>query len=155
MGFGTVATEIIIFMAVIVIAGVLAINMNSFSQQTGDTINYQKEKTIDKISTQIAISETNYNNAVNPGKLKIYVKNIGNTAVTLNQTEVYVNGERITNSEKNITVEADTDVGNPKLWDPTELAKIEVNKNTSKGINRIKVTASNGASSEKDVAIVY
>ncbi len=153
MGFGTIAANIIMFIAVLMIASGLIIRMNSYTQETSVTLNTQKNKMLDELRSDITITSSSYSNITDPGKVTIYVKNSGKLDQSINYTEIYVAGERVPNSDKTMTIEPDTMISGGYFWAPSEILKIEAVKNLTPGNYKIKIVSDKGASDETLLAI--
>ncbi len=148
MGFGVIAAQIITFIAIISIASGLAISMKAYNDQTTAAFKIQQNILVDALKTDISIISTSYNSSTNPDTLTVYVKNTGKTKLEMDYTDIYVDGARYDVSSRTITVESDTETGNPLLWDPKEIIKIVVQQDISPGIHQVRVATDNGVVDE-------
>lgn len=133
MGFSNMATQVIMFVSVLVIATALVIFFNNYSNETMDTANIQRQELSDKIKTDVTIDVLNYDNSTNPHTITAYVKNTGIIPINLDVIDVYINKERIPRDINNRTIAiiSDTDTINIGQWDSKELILVTVFKNVT------------------------
>ncbi|MFW6378617.1 MAG: hypothetical protein ACOCZV_01200 [Nanoarchaeota archaeon] len=148
MGFGSIAANILLFLGVIVIASSFIFYMNSYASETSSAMTMQKNQMMDEMHSQISILSSDLNTSKDPDELKLYVQNTGSTRLTLSETDVYVDGNRISRSNRSVSVESDTDVGNPELWDPDEIIELIVSRDVDSGVFPVKVASSFGANDQ-------
>ena len=146
MGFGTIAANMIMFIAIVTLATGLLFVMNVYVQETQSSIQQQKNQIIEEIRTDITIEEISYNSEND--ELLIYVRNTGKIELSIERTEVYIDGLRVSNSQKNNTLEEDTIVSNNRSWSPREILKIEADIELTEGRKRVRVATHNGISDE-------
>ena len=151
MGFGTVAANVILFIGVLSVAGGFVILMNTYASQTSSTISIQKNQMLDEINTDIKITSTYYSSSEN--RLTMYVENSGKTDLIMNNTDIYISGERISRNDMTITKEPDTQVSQPPIWSPKEVIKIVIDKSLDSGENQIKIFTNNGVSAEDSISV--
>ncbi len=146
MGFGTVAAQIIFFIAVIMIASAFIIGMNDQMQQNSQSLRTQNERLSEQLLSDISIMSLTYNSSND--ELRVYVRNSGKTRLELNATDIFVNGIRIARAQRTIEVESDTSVGNEFIWDPSEIVLIQTTQALSSSIHTIRIVADNEASDQ-------
>lgn len=126
MGASTVVSQLIMFIAVLSIATGLIFGIKSFTdnaelaaQEKGKALNMQ-------IKTAYEIEHVYYNN--NTEVTSIYLRNTGETMISPDQVDVYIDGIRIPRNSTNrtITILTDTETVNPDIWDPKEKIHIQV-----------------------------
>lgn len=138
MGFSNVATTIIMFIAVMLLATGVIITMRTDIERTQNSMRVQGELLNNQIQTNIEITNTNYT----AGTTTLYIINNGKTILKLDRIDVYLDGEFVPRNDTNrsIAIEPSTDSKNPGLWDPNEIVAIEVYKALSAGEHTIAVT---------------
>lgn len=144
MGFGTIAANIIMFIAIVTIATGFVFYFNMQTQEISTSLESQNKRLRDELRTDITITSVSYDNSTNPPTTTAYVKNTGKTKLELNATDIYIDGLRKERGDRTISVEADTQVANSLIWDPGEIVKIEVNENLSNTVHQVRVVTSNG-----------
>jgi archaellum component FlaF (FlaF/FlaG flagellin family) len=147
MGFGTIAAQVIMFIAIISVASGVFIVLTTYTQQTTDSFRIQKERIVSEIKTDISITQISYDNASNT--TLIYAKNTGETKFRLAETDAYIDGVRVSTDARNITVEPDTDIGNPGLWDPGETVNVTITKRVGAGVHEVDIVAPNGVGDQE------
>ena len=150
MGFGTVAAQIIFFIAVIMIASAFILSMNEQMQQNTQSLRIQNERMSEQILSDISIMSITYNETTE--LLTIYVRNSGRTKLDFALTDVFINGLRVPRTQRVIQMEPDTIVGNPLLWDPSEVLRIQTTQSLSNTIHTIRVVAENEASDQETIS---
>ncbi|MDD9953778.1 MAG: hypothetical protein OXR66_05575 [Candidatus Woesearchaeota archaeon] len=148
MGFGSIATQMVLFIAMVTIAASLVMHMRVFTGQATASIAVQKDRLVEELKTDVTITSLSFSNLTDPHTATIYVKNTGKIKLKLNATDLYIDGSRYTTTERNISIENDTEVNNPLIWDPSEVVKIEGFRNLSGGLHTARVVTDNGVSDE-------
>ena len=147
MGFGNIATTIILFIAVLTLATgvIITLNNNVARQQAGMKI--QSDYLNNQLKTNILITSTNYT----AGTTTLYVSNEGSTTLKPDKTDLYLDGQFIPRNTTNrtITIESSTDITNPGLWDPDEIVKITITKTLNSGEHRVIVMTQYGVKDEQ------
>jgi len=144
LGYGTVAASVIMFIGVISIIIGFVILGHTYIKDTATSLDIQKTRIVNEINSNLAFVSKNYDN--NTYNITIYIKNSGNTVLDLNNTDIYLSGERIERNSRTITKE--NPVTAPPLWSPKEIIKIVFNKELNLDISTIKVVSDNGISTE-------
>jgi archaellum component FlaG (FlaF/FlaG flagellin family) len=145
---GEVASQLIVFIAVITIATSVALMMSSESEKTSDAIQSQNKNMIDVIKTEIKITSINYNVIPDPDVTTIYIRNTGSTRINPRNTDVFIDGYRYGYNSRTTSIEPDTLVGSELSWDPTEVLKITISQNLTSGIHNVRVITGNGVYDE-------
>ncbi len=94
-GFGSVASTLIMFIAIMIVSTALVIAIKNYASTTQDSIYYQNKITSNKLRTAIDISNVFYNSTTTT--TYIYVKNIGETKLATEQFDVFIDNVYITN----------------------------------------------------------
>jgi len=138
MGFSGIATTIIMFIAVLMLATTVIISLRNQVDESQASMRAQAELLNNQIKTNIEITSTNYSSQI----LRVYAINNGKTILKLDRIDIYVDDEFIPRnvSNRTITLEASTDVKNPGFWDPNEIIKIEVNKTLQAGAHTVAIS---------------
>ncbi|MFP4118732.1 MAG: hypothetical protein ACLFTH_01615 [Candidatus Woesearchaeota archaeon] len=152
MGFGSIAANILLFLGVVIIASTFIFYMNSYASETSAVMTQQKNEMVDELNSDISITSSLLNTSHTPDQTILYAKNTGSTRLTIDDTDVYIDGARVPSTSVTITVEEDTDIGNPDLWDPDEVVKIEAEKNVDSGAIPVKVITTYSASDQVQVS---
>jgi archaellum component FlaF (FlaF/FlaG flagellin family) len=120
VGFSTVTTHVILFVAAIGIATGLLFGIKNFSDNAESTFKMKSDDYSNKIKTSIQIEVVHYDNVTNT--TSIYVKNTGQTMLKPEQIDVYIDGVRLSRNDGNRTIEimSDTDSINAGIFDPKE-----------------------------------
>lgn len=128
MGMSTIATQTILFIAVIGIAAGLVVGIKNFADKSESTFNVKRDDFANQIGTDISIEVIHYDNTTN--NTVLYVKNTGQTKLRPEQVDVYIDGIRIPRNITNRTIGvlADTEIIDPGVWNPKEELKITVLK---------------------------
>lgn len=126
MGFDGLASQLIMFIAVITIASGIVIAVSSSLQEATNSMTTHTDSLTLSIKTDVTIDIVSHDD--NENVTYIYVKNTGKTPLKLNYTDVYLNGFRIPRNDTNRTIEvlSDTDTLNTGVWDPKEEIMIKV-----------------------------
>lgn len=148
MGFGTLAANIIVFIAVLMLASGLIVVMNAYVQDTQESLTEQKTRLVNELRTQISIQTLAYDNVT----LDVYVKNEGTTNLQLNTLDLYLDGNRISRDDTTVAIEPDTLTGGPTLWNPREVIKVSTDV-TMNGTVTIRVVSDNSASDQEAISI--
>ena len=143
MGFSTVATHAILFIAGVAVAASLAM---VFTDTGGDLISavYDRaDQTASELKTDISIVH------VDPAThTKIYVINTGATVLDPGDTNLMINDTWILDTNFDTSfVSRDTNKDN-SLWDPNEIMVVNYTSELDPGIFTAKVTVQKGVSDE-------
>jgi archaellum component FlaF (FlaF/FlaG flagellin family) len=150
MGFGSVAAQVIFFIAVVMIASSIVVIANEQMQDNAQAYRIRSERLNNQISTSISILSITYNESI--PRIDIYARNDGKTKLILDNTDVFVDGLRVSRSDRSIVVEPDTDIGNALIWDPSEIIHIQVNQAIGPGIVPVRVTTDYDAYAQDSIS---
>ena len=148
MGFGTLAANIIMFIALLILASSVVFIMSTYVQETQESLTEQKNRLVDEIRTSITIDSISYTNET----LTIYSTNIGTTNLRLETIDLFIDGIRIPRTSRTITIEPDTLVGGPSIWNPREVIKVETGISLN-GTVLIRLVTSNGVFNQELISI--
>jgi flagellar protein FlaF len=137
VGFSVSGSAAIIFVGVMVAAGIAVPSLVGSMGALADSQGEQVDRGIDALNTEFNITSATYNSSISTLTLK--VKNTGSTTLGVNGTSVLVGGEIPDNGDVTTEVEGDSSAG---LWLPGDTLTITVNPADSKG--RVKIAAENG-----------
>ncbi len=149
MGFGNIASQLIIFIVVMSLSATVAVTARGYVLSTVSSLGTQKDVLSEQMKTQIAIELSSYDSSSD--ETRVYVKNIGNTMISLENVDVFIDGARVPRSLDNRTIEvmADTDTLNIGVWDRGEVVYFMTNMTLKGGITHtITVSTGNGVSDE-------
>ena len=138
VGFSVSGSAAIIFVGVMVAAGIAVPSLVGSMGALADSQGEQVDRGIDALNTEFEVMSATYNASGNDD-LEITLSNTGSTTLGVAETSVLVNGE-IPDSE-DVTTEVEGDQS-AELWLPGDTLTITVNPADSTG--RIKVVAENG-----------
>jgi len=143
MGFSVSGAAAIIFASMFIAFGMwYTAADNSFSRVT-DAQDAQSEGSLETSNTEIAIVSASYNS----GTLTVDVNNTGTTQLSLNETDLLVDGQYETDWQAaNATVASD---GGTDLWLPGEQLTITLDKASQP--NRVKLVTESGVAATGEV----
>jgi archaellum component FlaF (FlaF/FlaG flagellin family) len=124
MGFDSIASQAIMFIAVLGASAMLIVAFDSQLSTTSDAMATQQDALTYQIKTNINIETANYNNSA--PRVTFYARNTGKTALKIDKLSIYVSNTWIGNatSSRNVTVLPDTMAAgssNENVWDPNEV----------------------------------
>lgn len=151
MGFGGLATTIILFIAVMLVSTGVIMSLQTQVTQSQSSMRSQAELLNNQISTNVDITSANYTGGVTT----IYVLNNGKTILDVDNVDVYIDNLFIPRNTSNRTmaVESSTDLTNPGLWDPTEILRIDVTKTLGNGTHKVKVATQYGSLEQETFSV--
>ena len=139
MGFGTLATNIIMFIAVISLTtGFIGI-FKMYVDESSSSMQIQSRVIANNIKTDVSLQVVTYNNITM--MTTATALNTGKTKLDIDYVDVYIDSLMIPRSDSNRTIQISpsTEIENPGIWDPREVLEIKVYKNLSKGTHSIKI----------------
>lgn len=147
MGFGTVAANMLFFIAILTLSAGVIFYMNSFASDTTAAMTVQNNRLSDELRTDINIDSATYDNDTQT--TTIYVKNTGKTKLDINGSDVYLDKDRIPRTNYTAEITSDSLVGSSDVWEPLELLEIVVEdyELTDNSI-KVRVVTYNGVSAE-------
>jgi archaellum component FlaG (FlaF/FlaG flagellin family) len=126
MGFDGVASQAILFIAVISASAVLIIAFQTQLSDSASTASIKQKALSEQLKTEIIIESVSYN--ITAENTSVYVKNIGKTSIKPQQISVYVDDQWTANTTRSQTLVSDTNTINPTIWDPNEVLLVVVNQ---------------------------
>ena len=142
MGFGTIAGNIVMFIAVLLLAtGTMAVFKMNIERSMG-AMKEQSDQLSDQMKTSIHINSVVYHNSTN--RIEISIINDGQMVLDPNYIDIYVDGAFVPRDVANRTLDIDdsTYIKNANLFDHSEILNIVVkNQNLDENINHyIRIT---------------
>ena len=122
--------------------------MNTYIQETQESLNEQKNRLVEELRTSITIDSVAYDEGI----LTIYSTNIGTTNLRPETVDLFIDGIRIPRTSRTITIEEDTLVGGPTVWNPREVIKVETSI-TLNGTVLVRLVTSTGAFNQELISI--
>lgn len=144
MGFGSIVSQIIMFIAVISLATGVVVVFKTYVDQSNSAMTEQWKGMSNNLKTDILITSATFNSTTN--LTTIYVQNKGKTLLSLSYIDVYLDNMFVPRSASNrsMAIESSTDIRNPGVFDPTEIMKIEVNYSLNNGSHLVDVATEYG-----------
>ncbi|OYT45992.1 flagellar protein G [Thermoplasmatales archaeon ex4484_6] len=137
MGMSTSSTQLVFFIAAMVIAsGLVGLFAETITSMT-DGVRSRGDMVYDKLLTDITIVNDPYNMGNDP--VTIYVKNTGKLSLATT-VDVLVDNGPVSSDNTTISVVGGGD------WDPGDLLSIVLDINLSDGEHTIKIVVNNGVS---------
>ena len=136
MGFSVSGSAAIIFIAAFMSVGVLYSAAYNGYEQVQDADDQHAERVLERRNTAVDVTSVSYDS----GKLTVNVTNEGSTSLSVNGTDLLVNGSFVPRSDYvSWNVDGTTDTS---LWLPGETYTMVVNASTRP--DRVKVVTSPG-----------
>ena len=151
MGFGTVAANMLFFIAILTLSAGLIFYMNAYASETSNAIRLQQNRISDELRTNMNIDSSYYD--YEEETLRIYARNTGETLLSLDKIDLHVDDQRIPKNEFTIEIEPDTLVGSLTNWNPREVIRIELDIELSSGNIPLKIIAQNGVTATDTLSI--
>ena len=141
MGFGSIVSELIIFISVMGLAISLTFMMSTQMNDLDHSTREMSKARVEKLKTEISIVDVSYNSTCQ--NVTMVVKNTGKTTLNPSMTDILIDGERIPASNMTRTIPADSDRMNAGLWDPAETLLIDMDFALSSGQHEAKLSTQN------------
>jgi len=146
MGFSTIATHVVLFSVVIVMAAGLSISFANYQAKIDSSMRDQQDLKVSQLKTDMTII-----NAHNTSdRVILYIKNIGSEVLSVNTPSLNITNLFIDNTQ---VADYDTTVlndgQNSGLWDPTETILVNASYVASAGEHKALFVVENGISVEK------
>jgi flagellar protein FlaF len=138
MGFSVSGSAAIVFIGVIVAAGIAIPSIVGSLGSLAGAQGQQTDRGIEALNTDFDIENTSYN--ATRDELDIRAKNTGSTSLSVNDTSVLVDG--VIPSADDVTTDVEGDA-NADLWLPGETLNVTVERVEPKP-DRVKVVTENG-----------
>jgi len=144
MGFGTLSTNIIMFIAVIsMTTGFIGI-FKMYVDESASSMQIQSKVIANNIKTDITFQVVSFDNMTESTTATIL--NTGKTKLDIDYVDVYVDSLMVPRNDGNRTIQISptTEIENPGIWDPREVLEVVVYKNLTKGTHSIKIATEYG-----------
>lgn len=149
MGFGSIVANLMMFIAVLMLATSTIFVLNVYIQETQSSLTEQKNNLISELRTDIKINSISYDNVT----LSIYVTNTGSIDLDMDRIDLFIEGDRKSRSFTDKSIEEDTLITGQGSWSPREMLKISYNDTDLAGNVNVKVTTPVGISDEDIVVL--
>lgn len=145
MGFSTIVSNVMMFITLSIVFVALILIYGNYVKTTNNALSTQEDRFVSKINTKLTIAT---NTTYNAGKsfALVFVTNSGSTTLNGNNTEVYVDSVRILRTQREFWLLPSTNVANPKMWNPGEVARFNITSSLIAGYHQITITTENGIS---------
>jgi flagellar protein FlaF len=152
MGFSTSGSLLVIFIAMFAALGTVYTSTSNTTEQLSDARDDQAEQQSAILHTSINVTNATWDDGSN--QLTVSVNNTGSTDLSVNATDLLVNGIYIENWEANANVEGqDRD-----LWAPGEELVIEDSTNVDSAVSttpeQVVVVTEAGIAARADVEVL-
>lgn len=145
MGFSVSGSAAIVFIGLIVAAGIaIPAVVGSFGSMASAQ-GQQTDRGVETLNTDIEIRNTTYN--ATDDELDVRLANTGSTTLSVNETSVLVDGTIPPAGDVTTDVEGNTDAD---LWLPGETLNVTVS-NVDPEPNRVKIVTGNGIAETAEV----
>ncbi len=126
MGISNIASHLIMFIAVLTISTVVVGVFNNYVDTTTSAVKVQQDWLSNQLKTAIKIEVVSYDSSTNT--TTAYVENTGATILDVNDSDVFIDGQRIPRETANRTIGVvpDTEVADIGKWNPKEEVEIQV-----------------------------
>lgn len=149
MGFGSIVANLMMFIAVLMLATGTVFILNIYVQETQDSLTEQKNRIVSEIRTDININSISYDNTT----LDIYITNTGSIDLDMQRLDLFIDGERKSRSFVNKVIEEDTLITGPGIWSPREMLKVSYDDTGLAGNINVRLVTPNGVSDEDVVSL--
>ena len=146
MGFGAIAANMLMFIAVVMIAGGFVVLINSYAQDTTVSLQMQKDRLMDELRTDVTITAVSYNDSI--PRVRVYILNTGKITLNAERSDLYIDGIRVERTDRTLLIEPDTKLSDLPTWEPQEILRITVDTSINPGPRKFRLVTSNGVSHE-------
>ncbi len=145
MGFSVSGSAAIVFVGVVVAAGIAIPSIvGSFGSMAGAQ-GAQTDRGVEALNTDIVIETTTYDDTEE--ELEVQLQNAGSTTLSVDDTSVLVDGSIPPSGD--VTIEVEDDVG-AELWLPAETLNVTV-ENVGSEPERVKIVTENGIAETTEI----
>lgn len=148
MGFSVSAGTAILLIAAFASVGMLYTTAYDGYEQLQDANALDRDGELDKINTEVVITNITHNDSHDPHIINITATNTGTTSLGVNDTDVLLNGSYTSIDASAISTNGETYATGPdgtELWQPHESLTLTIRKNVSDPIG-VKIVTENGVS---------
>lgn len=146
MGFSVSGSAAIVFIGLIVAAGIAIPSVVGSFGSMASAQGQQTDRGVETLNTDIAIETATYNASGNDD-LEIRASNTGSTSLSVNGTTVLVDGDIPASADVTTDVEGD---GAADLWLPGETLNVTVG-NQNQEPTRVKLVTENGVAETTEI----
>jgi archaellum component FlaF (FlaF/FlaG flagellin family) len=151
MGFGTIVSQVIMFITIVSIGSGLIIFFSGYMKVASDTLDDEKQDMLDSIRTDITITSATLDRAQTPDLTTINLENTGKRFIkNISKIDIYIDNIRIKSGSKNAAFTLS--VTNPGIWDPDERIQINVSKDLATGNHKVRVYVTEETYDEKIIS---
>jgi len=144
MGFGTLVTNIIMFIAIITLTTTFIGVFKMYADESTSSMQIQSKVISNNLKTDITIQSTDFDNETDT--ITTNILNSGKTKLDIDYVDVYVDGGFVPRNTSNRTIEVipSTEIEDPGIWNPKEILEIKIFRNVSKGSHTLKLATEYG-----------
>lgn len=143
MGFGNIASQMIMFIALLTVTSSLVMVFNSYITDASSTMKVKKDAMIDKLNTDYEIIGVTHDYDLNVTML--FILNTGKTIIDFDYLDVFVDDLFVSRGDVSKSIESSTNIKNVLLWDPKEILAVNVSIVLNDGVSHsVDVVISNG-----------
>lgn len=137
MGFSTSGATAIVFVGMLVAAGIAYPVLQTAHDERLSAIDDRDDRTLDIRNSDITLEGTSYDDP----ELTVNVTNTGSTTLSISETDLLVDGVYVPTSEWNVSIDG-TAAPDRELWQPGETLSITVEPDESP--ERVKIVTEHG-----------
>ena len=141
MGFGSIVSELIIFISVMGLAISLTFMMSAQMTDLDHTTREMNKARVERLRTEVSIIDVSYNST--DTNVTMVVKNTGKTTLNASMTDILIDGARVPAANMTRQIAVDSDTINIGFWDPTETLLVEINLTLTSGQHKAKLSTQN------------
>lgn len=148
MGFSVSAGTAIILIAAFASVGMLYTTAYNGYEQVQDAQDIDQETKLTELNTDIAVTNISHNETTNPHTVNVTAKNDGSTTLSVNATDLILNGTYKSNVSYTISAKGETydaGSGGTDLWQQEETLTVTLRENVSSPLG-VKLVTETGVS---------
>lgn len=148
MGFSVSAGTAIVLIAAFASVGMLYTTAYNGYEQVHDARDIEQETKLTALNTEIAITNISHDDSTDPHSVNVTATNDGSTTLSVNATDLLVNGTYKANLSYTISTDGQTDtagVEGTDLWQPHETLTITLRENVTEPL-AVKLVTETGVS---------
>lgn len=153
MGFGSVVSTVITFIAVVGVTTTVVIMLRDYTSISGSAIQSQRDILSNQIKAEVTIDVVDYDSDTNT--TSVYVRNSGKVVLDVDTVDIFMDGARIPRETGNrtITLLEDTKINADIGWDPRESVQIDVFQNLTNETHSVRVSTEYGATDTETFSV--
>ena len=149
MGFSVSGATVILFLGIFISFGIAYTAANDGFEQVNDAYADSTDDELTRKNTDIAVADASVANEGGQLYLNVTVNNTGSTVLSVNDTDILIDGNYITHtSEKMVTLEVEGN-GATDVWLPGE--SLQFNVSVGNEPTRVKVVSGPGVAASEVV----